>query len=86
MMGLASVVVGGASAVGSGIAAAREQRQAVEYADALARATRHARFLETLALEAMEQIASLEAKVRTLEAACRQRQEHIETMKARLHG
>lgn len=81
MIGLASVVVNGAMSAGNCLAAAREERQVYAYADALERATRQARLMETVATQAISDIVKLEAEVASLRAACAQRQAYIDRIK-----
>lgn len=83
MMVLAAGAVGLASAIGDGIAAAREARYAQRYDDALSTAINHASSMETMAREAMRLLAELEAENKSLRAACRQRQEVIDILKTR---
>lgn len=83
---MAAGVVGGVVSSANNMAARRKQSAVHSYADALARATDHAAQMEIIALEAMTQIADLEAKVASLTAACAQRQAHIEILKGRVRA
>jgi hypothetical protein len=83
MMVLAAGAVGLASALGDGIAAAREARYAQRYDDALTTAINHASQMEAMARESMRLLAELEAENKSLRAACRQRQEVINILKTR---
>ncbi|WP_018858529.1 hypothetical protein [Rhizobium sp. 42MFCr.1] len=83
MMVIAAAGVGLASAIGDGLAAAARARYEQRYDDALSAATSHADSMETLARTAMAMLAELEADNARLRAACRQRQEAINVMKAR---
>ncbi|MDX0534357.1 hypothetical protein GOC55_12940 [Sinorhizobium medicae] len=83
MMVLAAAGVGLASAIGDGIAAAREARYNQRYGDALTTAIGHAEQMEAMARAAMEMLAELEAENGRLRAACQQRQAYIDRLKAR---
>lgn len=83
MMVLAAGGVGLANAISDGIAAARDARYAHRYHDALGAATAHGDAMEGLARGAMAIVADLQAEVTSLRAACRQRQEYIDRLKAR---
>lgn len=63
-----------------GIAEARYQRA---HYDALGAATTHAHEMENLARAAVLAVAELEAEVASLRAACAQRQDVIDLLKAR---
>lgn len=80
---LAAGAVGLASAIGDGLAAAAEARYQARYNDALSTAIDHAREMEVMARTAMELLAELEAENSRLRAACRQRQDVIDVLKAR---
>ncbi|ANL28679.1 hypothetical protein AMC90_CH02880 [Rhizobium phaseoli] len=80
---LATAGVGLAHAIGDGIAAAARARYERRYDDALSAATSHADTMELLARTSMQMVAELEAEVARLRAACRQRQEVIDVLKAR---
>ncbi|MDQ0318967.1 hypothetical protein QO002_001105 [Pararhizobium capsulatum DSM 1112] len=83
MMVLAAAGVGLASAIGDGLAAAREARYQARYDDALTTAINHAGEMEAMARAAMEMLAELEAENQSLRAACQQRQAYIDRMKGR---
>lgn len=83
MMVLAAAGVGLASAIGDGIAAAREASYQARYDDALTTAINHASEMEAMARESMRLVAELEAENKSLRAACRQRQEVIDILKTR---
>ncbi|TAZ73817.1 hypothetical protein ELH70_14705 [Rhizobium ruizarguesonis] len=83
MMILAAAGVGLADAIGDGIAAARQARYEGRYNDALSTAIGHAGDMEALARTAMEMLAELEGENNRLRAACRQRQDVIDILKAR---
>ncbi|APO66745.1 hypothetical protein IE4872_CH01094 [Rhizobium gallicum] len=83
MMILAAGGVGLVNAIGDGIAAARQARYERRYDDALCTAIDHAGQMEAIARAAMEMLAELEAENGRLRAACRQRQDVINTLKAR---
>lgn len=85
---LAGMMVLGAGAVGlinalGDAAGAREARYNRAYNDALGSAANHAAEMEDVARAAIHMVAELEAEVASLRAACRQRQEVIEILKAR---
>jgi hypothetical protein len=81
---IAAGAVGLASAIGDGIAAAREAHYQARYSNALSAAINHASEMEVMARTAMELLAELEGENSRLRAACRQRQEVIDVLKARL--
>lgn len=81
MGGLASVVVNGAMASANALAAAREERQVYAYAEALEKASSHARHMERIATQAISDIVKLETEVASLRAACAQRQAYIDRLK-----
>lgn len=81
MMVLAAGAVGLASALGDGIAAAREARYVQRYDDALTTAINHAGEMEAMARAAMELLAEMEAENIRLRAACQQRQAYIDNLK-----
>jgi len=81
MMVLAAGAVGLASAIGDGIAAAREARYQACYDDALTKAMNHADEMTAMARAAMELLAEMEAENVRLRAACQQRQAYIDVMK-----
>ncbi|MBB3314638.1 hypothetical protein FHT77_000480 [Rhizobium sp. BK181] len=83
MLVLAGAGVGLANAIGDGLAAAARVRYERRYDDALSAATSHAETMEALARTSMEMVAELEADNARLRAACRQRQEVIDILKAR---
>ncbi|WP_331373353.1 hypothetical protein [Sinorhizobium chiapasense] len=80
---IAAGAVGLASAIGDGLAAAAEARYQGRYNDALTTAINHAGEMEAMARKAMELLAELEAENHRLRAACRQRQEVIDLLKAK---
>ena len=81
MMVLAAGAVGLASAIGDGLAAAREARYQARYDDALTTAINHAGEMETMARAAMELLAEMEVENARLRAACQQRQAYIDSLK-----
>ncbi|ACP24368.1 hypothetical protein NGR_c05750 [Sinorhizobium fredii NGR234] len=83
MMIIAAGALGLANAVGDGLRAAKEARYQARYNDALDTAISHAEQMEALARTAMELLAELEGDNKRLRAACRQRQEVIDLLKAR---
>ena len=83
MMLIAGGAVGLMNAVNAGLDAAREARYNHAYVDALSAAKDHAAEMEALAREAVHMIAELEAEVESLRAACRQRQDVIDTLVGR---
>lgn len=83
MMVLAAAGVGLASAIGDGIAAAREARYAQRYDDALSIAISHAEQMEAMVRSAHDMLAKMEAENKSLRAACQQRQEVINVLKTR---
>lgn len=83
MLVLAGAGVGLANAIGDGLAAAARARNERRYDDALSAATSHADTMEALARTSMKMVAELEADNARLRAACRQRQEVIDVLKAR---
>lgn len=80
---IAAGAVGLANAIGDGLAAAAEARYNARYDDALSRATAHANEMEAMAREAMRLLAELETENASLRAACQQRQEVIDLLKAK---
>ncbi|WCJ62785.1 hypothetical protein [Agrobacterium tumefaciens] len=82
MMVIAAGAVGLASAIGDGLAAAREARYQARYDEALATAINHAENMEVMARTAMELLAEMEAENGRLRAACQQRQAYIDRIKA----
>ncbi|MGO8092814.1 hypothetical protein [Rhizobium leguminosarum] len=83
MMLIAAAGVGLAEALGDGIAAAARARYEQRYDDALLAASDHAAQMESMARTAMQLLAELEIENERLRAACRQRQEVIDVLKAR---
>lgn len=83
MMLLAAGGVGLINALGDGLAAAREARYQARYDDALDTAIGHAEQMQAMARSALEMLAKLEAENKSLRAACQQRQEVINVLKAR---
>ncbi len=83
MMVIAAGAVGLATGLGDAAAAAREARYNRAYGDALLAASAHADEMEDLARTAVLMVAELEAEVASLRAACRQREEVIDVLKAR---
>lgn len=80
---IAAGAVGLANAIGDGLAAAAEARYRVRYDDALDRAISHAAEMASMARESMRLLAELEAENKRLRAACQQRQEVIDLLKAK---
>lgn len=81
MMVLAAAGVGLASAIGDGLAAAREARYQARYDNALTTAINHAAQMEAMARTAMEMLVEMEAENVRLRAACQQRQAYIDSVK-----
>lgn len=80
---LAAGAVGLASAIGEGLSAAAEARYQASYKDALSTAIDHASEMQAVARTAMQLLAELEAENKSLRAACQQRQEVIDLLKAK---
>lgn len=83
MMLLAAGGVGLASALGDALAAAREACYQARYDDALSIAISHAEQMEAMIRSAHDMLAKMEAENKNLRAACQQRQEVINVLKAR---
>lgn len=83
MMLIGAGAVSLATAIGDAAAAAREARYDRAFNDALTAASDHATEMEDVARVAVKMVAELEAEVLSLRAACRQRQEVIDLLKAR---
>lgn len=83
---IAAGAVGFASAVGAAIDAAAEARRERAYYDALGAAKAHASDMEDLARTAVAMVAELEAEVASLRRACRQRQEAVDKLAARVRA
>lgn len=81
------LIAGGAMSLAQGLFdgldALAESRRQHAYGNALSRAVAHADDMEDLARVAVHAVAELEAEVASLRAACRQRQDYIDRMKAR---
>lgn len=83
MMLIGAGAVSLVNAIGDAADAAREARYNRAYNDALTAAYDHAAEMEDVARVAVRMVAELEAEVASLRAACRQRQEVIDLLKAR---
>jgi uncharacterized protein (DUF885 family) len=84
MLVVAAAGVSLASCINADLDAARERRHEAAYGNALTRATQHAAAMEEVARISIERVAALEAQVRSLTAACAQRQGCIDRMRARM--
>lgn len=84
------LIAGGAMALTNGISdaldAVADARRRRAYGDALSAATAHAAQMEDIARTAVTMVAELEAEVVSLRAACRQRQQVIEVLAARVRA
>lgn len=81
MMVVPTAGVGLAMAIGDALSAARDARYEYAYGDALGNATEHAHRMENIARVSIDIVAKLEAQVKSLRAACEQRQEVIDILK-----
>jgi len=85
-----ALIAGGAMALTNGLCSAldavADARRQRAYGDALWAATAHADEMEDIARAAVVACGKLEAEVASLRAACRQRQEVIDTLVAKRRG
>ena len=86
MMILAAGGVGLVNALGDCISAARAARYQARYDDALSIAISHAEQMEAMVRSAHDLLAKMEAENKSLRAACQQRQEVINVLKARVRN
>jgi len=84
MMVVAAAGAGLANSLINGQTAANERRYNAAHNTAIADAIQHASTMEQFARISIERVAELEAQVRSLTAACAQRQGCIDRMKARM--
>ena len=84
MLVVAAAGVSLANCINADLDAARERRYNAAHDNALGNAIAHAAAMEEVARISIEKVKALEAQVRSLTAACAQRQGCIDRMKARL--